>query len=107
MNHSGVSVTKFVEDLVDRLHQRDRIVEALSKVDCAISSRDPEQVLSHLLKEREVVMGLLKQSGAVKQVGVEYIFRHLEWLVPKFLRPVSWEVVVNGKNKLRQPRSGK
>lgn len=90
---SNVDVSYFVDQINERLKQRDRLVEVLQGVSTRAGRSCPEQILRQLLKEREVVLELLKQSGAVENVGADGIAYHLDWLVPKFLRPVSWKAI--------------
>jgi hypothetical protein len=85
-------LTEMVSELNTCLQQRLRLITRLRR-DCGhrqANVADPEALLYRLLKEREIVISLLKQSGAVKQVGGENIVEHLDWLIPKFLRPVRW-----------------
>jgi hypothetical protein len=68
---------------------------------------DPEQILMRVLRERAVLVEHLAKSGAVEQVGAESISQHLSWLIPKFLRPVSWKTVNREKKLLEHRRARK
>jgi hypothetical protein len=95
MANSGVSPTMFVEDLHAVLQERKKLVDMLFAI--KRPGESPEQILCRVLHDRSVVVDLLKESGAVKQVGIDDIPTHLDWLAPKFLKPIGWP----GKKGLR------
>jgi hypothetical protein len=92
MGSRGVSVSEIseiFEGLNTMLQERNKLVDMLLSVKDR-NGQEPEQILYGLLRDREVVVSLLKKSGAIKQVGVDYISAHLRWLAPKYLKPVRW-----------------